>query len=107
MSNATQTFRGTATLENPTAPTIYNVTTSATPSTEASQALTAGTKQFTIRVRGNSELKLSYTSGQSGTLFITIPKRTAYTVSDINFNGTLFFQTSTGSQIVEIEEWSP
>lgn len=106
MANASQTFRGTATIEFPSTPTIYNVTTSATPGTEASQVLTSGTKQLTIRVRGNSNLQISFSVGQSGTNFITIPARASYTITDINFSGTIYFQADKPSQVVEVLEWS-
>lgn len=106
MANASQTFRGTATIEFPSTPTIYNVVTSATPGTEASQALTSGTKQFTIKVRGESNLQLAFNSGESGTNYISVPACGSYTVTDINLTGTIYFQVDKASQVVEILEWS-
>jgi hypothetical protein len=107
MANLSQTFRGTATLEFPITPTIYNVTTAATPGTETSQALTSGTKQFLIRVRGVANLQYSYVATQSGSNFITVPPRSTRVVTDINFSGTIYFQVDKPSQVVEIEEWGP
>ncbi len=106
MANASQTFRGTAAIDFPSTVTIYNVTTDPTPGTEESQAFTSGTKQFTIRVRGNATLQFAFSSGQSGTNFITLPPRASYTVSDIDFSGTIYFQVDKASQVVEILEWS-
>lgn len=106
MSNATQTFRGTATIEFPSSPNIYNIITPVTANTETSQVLTNGTKQFTIRVRGESELKFSFVATESSTKFITVPKRSSYTVNDINLSATIYFQVDKPSQVVEILEWS-
>jgi len=97
MSNATQTFRTTAELELPSTPTIYNVTMPGTANTEASQLLNTGTKQFLIRCRDLANIKLAFTTAESGTNFITIPKRSSYTISDINFSGTLYFQADQAS----------
>lgn len=87
-------------------PIIYNVVTPGIANIETSQALTSGTKRFTIRVRGISQMKLAYISGQSGTTFISIPKGTSYTQEGLNFTGTLFFQVDKISQTIEIIEWS-
>ena len=106
MANLSQTFRGTATIEFPSTPTIYNVTTPGTANTETSQILTSGTKQFTIRVRGNANLQFAFVATESGTNYITVPARASYTVTDINFSGTIYFQTDKASQDVEIMEWS-
>jgi len=106
MSNATQTFRGTASLEAPSTPTIYNVTTGLA-GVESSQLLNAGTKQISIRVRGNSTLQYAYAATESSTKFFTVPARSTRVVTDINFSGTLYFQTDKDSQDVEIEIWSP
>jgi hypothetical protein len=105
MSNITSTFRGSATLSPPTTPTIYNVAVTLA-NTEYSQALSAGTKKFMIKCRSGAKLQLSYNSGDTNILYITIPKNTAYTESDINFSGTLYFRSDTASQVVEIVEWT-
>lgn len=104
MSTITSTFRGKALVESGVTPAIYNVSVPLA-STEVSQALSANVKRFTIRVRGNSKIQLSFISGQSGTNYITIPKGCTYTEDQLNFTGTLYFQTSNGSQVVEILEW--
>ena len=105
MSNATQTFRGKADLAPPETPTIYNVVTGLS-GVESSQALTAGTKQILIRTRGLANLQISFVATESATKFITIPKNSSYTIGDINFSGTLYFQADKDVQTVEILEWS-
>lgn len=100
-----QTFRGRAVVEAAVTATIYNVS-ALTAGTEYSQALSSGTKSFTIRSRGNSELKLAFTSGESGTKFVTIPKGASYSQEGLNFSGTLYFQANKNSETIEIVEWS-
>lgn len=104
MSTVTATFRGKAVVEAGVTPTIYNVSVPLA-ATEVSQALSAGVKRFTIKVRGNSTLQLAFTSGQSGTNYISIPFGCTYTEDGLNFSGTLYFQTVKASQTVEILEW--
>lgn len=104
MSNITTTFRGRATIEAGSTPTIYNVS-AAVANTEYSQALTSGTKKFIIRVRGDATLKLAFDAGQSGTNYITVRGGTVYVEDNINFTGTLYFQTTKATQTVEILEW--
>lgn len=87
------------------APTVYNVSVPNS-STEVSQALTNGVKQFLIRVRGNAELRLAYVETESGSNFITIPAGSSMAISGLRAsNLTLYFQTDKSSQIVEIQEW--
>ena len=100
----TQTFRGKAETIGAVNPTIYNVVV-ANAATEESQALSAKVKAFTIRVRGIANLQFAYVSTESGTKFITVPKGSSYSKDNLNFTGTLYFQTDEDSQVVEIEEW--
>lgn len=104
MSNVTGTIRGSSLNQGATSPTIYNVNV-LTANTEVSQALSSGTKMFTIRARGNSTIKLAFTSGNSGTLYVTIPAGANYSVSNLNLSATLYFQTSKSNEVVEIIEW--
>lgn len=108
MSNTTQTFRGKASQELPSTHEVYLITTSATPGTEASQALPDNTKQISIKVLGDDDatLKYTFTSGESGTDAITVYPCLVRTISDVNINGTIFFQVDQPSQVVEIEVWS-
>ena len=92
-------------LGQPENPKVYNVSV-ALANTEVSQALTADTKAFTIRVRGSANLKLAFTATESATTFITIPRGANYGIDGLKFNGTLYFQTDKASQTVEILEWS-
>jgi hypothetical protein len=105
LSTITGTFRGKAVVEASSAPIIYNVSVPLA-DTEVSQALSSGTKKFTIRVRGQSSLKLSFESGQSGITYIYIPAGCTFSEESLNFSGSLYFQTTKPSQVVEILEWS-
>ena len=102
MSNVTSTFRTSAAAA--TSPTIYNVSAPVA-GTEVSQALSSGTKSFTIKVRGPANLQLAFISTESSTKFITVARGSAYSQDNLNFSGTLFFQTDKASQTVEILEW--
>lgn len=104
MANLGATFRGTATLESGSTPTIYNVSVP-TANVEVSQALSPQTKKFSIRVRGLAKLKLSYDSGQSGITYLTISPGAVYTEDMLNFSGTLYFQSNVSGTTVEIVEW--
>jgi len=97
--NATVSSGGSAT------PTIYNVTATLA-GTEYSQALTASTKQITVRVRGSATLKVAFDLGDTATNYITIPSGCTYNDSNLNFSGTIYFASSKAAQIVEILEWS-
>lgn len=97
---------GGATIPPVTTPTIYNVSITLA-NTEYSQALSATTKRFTIKIRDIASLKLAYVSGQSGTTFISVPGGASY--EEINLAGTgaitLYFQSPTASQVAEIVQW--
>lgn len=96
----------TADIEVATTPVIYNLPAPVS-GTEYSQALTIKTKQFLIRVRGNADLQLAFTSGESGIKFITIPRGASYKESSLDLSSvTLYFQVNKASQVVEILEWS-
>ena len=92
-----------------TTPTIYNKTV-ANANTEVSQALSANTKQFFIKLRGQaSKLRLGFVTGapdaSTGT-FITIPANGFLSPVGLDLsNVTLFFETSSGTQVVEILEY--
>lgn len=83
-----------------TTATIYNVSTPLA-ATEYSQALPADTKQFILKTRSNAKLQLSYTSGQSGTLFVTIHGSAVYSDDNFYSSQTLYFQVDK-SDTVEI-----
>ena len=88
-------------------PKLFNVTLD-TKNQEFSQVLPAGLRKFTIKVRdAKADIKLSFTEGQSGTIFVTIPSDGEY-VEDLihiphNAELTIYFQTSSASDpVVEI-----
>jgi len=86
-------------------PTIYNKTV-ASKDVEESQALGDGVKKIMIKCRGNANIKLSYTQNDSDTKYITIPRGVVYTEDGLDFSGTIFFQTSVDTQVVEILVWT-
>ena len=90
-------------------PNIYNVTINA-PNTEYSQALPTGTRKVKVKMRGlNAPLKFSWTLGESGTKYITIPYGSTYPMEGLKLSGkTLYFQTAKTSTpyVVEIEAWT-
>lgn len=107
MSNSNQTFRGKATLEAPKVQTIYNVSSPGTAFTEFSQALSDGTKQLLIRVRGTADLRYTFTATEANTKYVTIPKNNSRQISGVNLSSaTIYLSCSKSSQVIEIEEWS-
>ena len=97
---------GKVTLAGSTTQTIYNLSCPLA-NTEYSQALSADVTQLTIRVRGSATAQYTFTSGQSGTNFITIPRGTTRTIGALRLtSSTLYIQTDKANQVVEIEEWT-
>lgn len=73
--------------------------------TEYSHSLTANLKQLIIRSRGIAKLQISFTNGESGTKYITIPKGSNLSLIDLDFiSKTLYLQSDTNSTTVEILE---
>lgn len=89
----------------PTVKTIYNVDVTLI-NTEFSQILPSSTVEFVLKSRtGNQTIKLAYNSGDSGTLYYTIPKGVEYNDSNFHDSVTVYFQSNiTG--VVEIVAWS-
>lgn len=87
-------------------PTITN-TTMTSADTEYSYELPSGTKRFSIKLRSlNALLKLSFTSGQSGTTYITLQYGEALPILNVKGDGlTLYFQSPTANQTAEITIW--
>lgn len=84
-------------------PTVYNVTC-ATAGTEYSQGL-GECRKFIIKPR-TGNLKLCFTSGQSGTTFLTIPAGSSYSEDFIHPTAlTLYFQDDVAGAIAEIVKW--
>ena len=88
------------------APIIYNVAM-ATAGTEYSQTLGTSTETFLIQCRTLADLWLSFTAGQSGTKYITIPSGSNYEfVFGWVGTRTLYFQSPTANVVAEILAWS-
>lgn len=80
-----------------TTPQIYNVVV-ATANNEVSQTLPANTKGFIIHAR-NATLQFSYQSGQSGTVFVTVPNGASFKDENFYSSQTLYFQTSIATTV--------
>lgn len=83
---------------------IYNISI-AVANTEESQAMPTNIAGYIIRTRGNTELKISHVSGESGTKYVTIPKRATHTDNHNYNNLTIYFQSPTAGDVVEILAW--
>jgi len=83
----------------------YNETI-ALANTEQSLVLPASIAGYLIRVRGPvAELKLTHVATESGTKYMTVPKKATH-VDDHSYSGaTLYFQSPTVGAIVEIVAW--
>lgn len=88
-----------------TTATFFNIALGVV-NTEQNQVLPTNTKEFIIKSRANSVLKLAYTTGESGTKFITIPKGGVYTDSNLYTTLTIYFQSPQTSDTVEIVAFS-
>lgn len=88
-------------------PTVFNLSLPVA-DTEGSYTLPAGTKKFSVFARERSRVQLSYTSGQSGTTFMTIKPGFEYVRSEIEAAAsiTIYCQSSKNGEVVEIESWS-
>lgn len=74
--------------------------------TEQTYTLPIGAKSYLIRTRGASELKLAFVVTESGTKYITIPKRSSFNDCYAAGGLTLYFQSPQSSDVVEILTWS-
>lgn len=86
--------------------TIANVAM-ATADTEYSYEIPAGTKRIKFKLRAlNALLKYCFTSGGSGTTYITVGYGDYVEVNDAKIGGqTIYFQSPTASQTVEVTTW--
>ena len=88
----------------PTTVTKYAVAITSA-DTEYSQALVGGggyIQKLTVQCRTAADMKLSYTSGESGTKYITIKSGTVYTEGDLIGDITLYLQSHTAGVVAEI-----
>jgi hypothetical protein len=102
---AVRTITEYSAADSDTTVTIYNIPLGPV-DTEQSQALPANTKSFLIKTRGNAQLKLAYTSGDSGTTFITIGRNAVYEDPNFYSSLTLYFQSPATGDTVEIIAYS-
>lgn len=73
--------------------------------TEYSLLLTNNLKQLIIVSRSMARLQIAFTSTESGTKFITIPKGTSLSLFDLDLTGkTLYIQGDVPTSTVEIME---
>ena len=74
--------------------------------TEYSQLIPAGTRQFTISSRLMGTLRIALNSGETTTKYLTIPAGASKTFKDLAVRGlTLYVQSDTGSDVMEVECW--
>ena len=75
--------------------------------TEYSYVLPANCRQFQVKTRSGAVAQIAYSSGQSGTNYITIPRFCFYAESDLKLvsSVTLYFQSPLASQELEILAW--
>lgn len=97
-------------IEFPTSqtPEVVNINIP-TANIEQSFALPTNTRSIMFRLRGNnSNLQFTFQSGQSGTAFFTLTRGAVYKESNLNTaaNTTLYFQTTTDGQILELIYWT-
>jgi hypothetical protein len=99
------TVTGSVTVAPATNPAVANV---AAPSanTEYSFTFPANTLHFTLKSRKYGRLQLTYSAGNSGTIFLTAAPGTVYSVSSALVGGlTIYFQSTQASDTIEILTW--
>jgi hypothetical protein len=76
--------------------------------TEYSYTFPLGTKRFTLKNRGNGLIKLGFAVGETSTLeYFTIEPATTYGEEELAVSPlTLYFQSPSNSQTLEILSWS-
>lgn len=94
-------------LKEATIPVVYNVTCVAA-NTEYSQALPTNCKRFTIQSRNKThDFKISFTPGQSGTVYFSLPGGSSYFEELVNMTGkTLYFQSPSAGAVMEFVAWT-
>ena len=105
MSNVTTTVRPSfSTASNPT---IYNVNLTVA-GTEYPQLLNNAVKKILIRVRdGGATLRLAFVSGNTSTVYVTIPRGANYFEENLDLSGvTIYLQSDVSAKVAEILEWT-
>ncbi len=104
MSVASGTVRAAAPSRNPN---IINSVSPVMANTEFTETIPGTVKQFIIRARGNSEIKLAFNTGETSTKYITISKHASLSQENLDAtNLTIYLKTNQGSETVEIFYWS-
>lgn len=86
-------------------PTTANVSMT-NAATEYSYAFPEGTKKFKIKLRAlNALLQVAFTSGASGTTYLTVPYGDFLEVNAKVGGATIYFQSPSASQMAEIQIW--
>ena len=89
----------------PTNPIVYNKTLTLA-DTEYSQALPAGCKKIMVQCRTAYDVKMTYTSGGSGTTYYTLKANTWYWDDFIDGTvKTIYMQSTQAGVVVEILCW--
>lgn len=75
---------------------------------EYSYSLPSGTRQFTVKVLGDSKVKYSFTASESGTLYDVLYPGAVYKEMYVNPSSslTLYFQTSKDNETLVITSWT-
>lgn len=87
--------------QNNTNPSIYNVNI-INSGTEYLQVMPANTKSFIIKSRNKGQIRLAYVLGGTNTEYLTIPVGASFEDTKFYQNLTLYFQSSTPGDIIEI-----
>ncbi len=86
-------------------PSVVNVAMT-TANTEYYYDIPSGTNKVLLKLRdGGVDLKLCYTSGASGTTYLTVPAGTAKSIDNMKGGITVYFQAASASQVLEVEIW--
>lgn len=101
MSNVTTSIRSAPSASNPT---ITNLVLTLS-NTEYSHSVLTGTQSILIRARGLSKLQIAFVSGDTNTLFLTIPRGTSLSLPDLSYSGTIYIEGNVPGEVVEIVEW--
>ena len=105
MGSTTQTFRGSASLNPPTTPTVINQTAHATPNTAYSIVIPNGTKKFMIKSRAPSILLISF--DVAFTDYFTLGVYNSYSEENIlTDNLTIYLKCSVSLSVTEVVTWS-
>jgi hypothetical protein len=88
-------------------PTIYNVTMTSA-NTEYSKLLPDGARKVLLHERaGGSAVKYAFVSGESGSVYMTIPAASSKYLEASEIGGrTIYFQCPDAGKILEIEVWT-